>query len=203
MLNGHSKTSKQLLEDFDITAAGKFVHKRRSTGFILDEELLLSENELEPAAKKPFVPPIKDDATEPTPSASSQSLDKSSEQLPVKGPNNRINRKKEPQQNHNQQQQQPLPKQQQRFQQNNHNRNNQSNQFQGNGQTVSELNSGDFCSSNNRNDGFDRNNRNDDAPNFAQFDNGREFGDEFSRRPNWGGGSNNRPNNDRGFGRRF
>lgn len=52
VLTQHSKTSQQLLEQFDITSAGKFVQKRRSQGFILDEELLLSDTETEPPSKR-------------------------------------------------------------------------------------------------------------------------------------------------------
>lgn len=56
VLQQHSKTAKTLLGDFNLNEAGKMVQKRRPAASILDEEMLLSEDEVEnpPAGKKPI-----------------------------------------------------------------------------------------------------------------------------------------------------
>lgn len=54
VLQQNSIMASKLLADFDISEAGKMVQKRRPAGFILDDELLLSddEGESQPPAKK-------------------------------------------------------------------------------------------------------------------------------------------------------
>lgn len=47
VLKNQSKITQQYLENFDITSAGKFVMKRPSRGFILGDELVLSDEEPE------------------------------------------------------------------------------------------------------------------------------------------------------------
>lgn len=54
VLQQNSLMASKLLADFDLSEAGKMVQKRRPAGFILDDELLLSDDEGEnpPPAKK-------------------------------------------------------------------------------------------------------------------------------------------------------